>query len=720
MPVNVLTNRYNNARTGANLAETALNPQTVKVGDFGLLFSHKVDGQLYAHPLVVAGLDLPGHPNRNVVFAATSNNKVYCFDAEDANVLDPYWKADLGLPVPHGDYGGGYKDFTENIGITSTPVIDLGSLTLWVVAKTKQAGPPVQYAYHLHALDLTTGKDSRAPTLIEAQFQFTPPGGGAPKVVKFETFRQLNRPGLLLANGKLFLAFGSHGDQQPYHGWVLAYDALTLQQVGVYCNTPDTGEGGIWQSGTGLAADDNGFIYAVAGNGTIGLHPFSSRPDFGCNVVKLQATDGLRVVDWFVPSDAIMLNTFDDDLCSGPMLLPGTELLLATGKDGNFYLLDRNNLGKHVPPPAKDPQIHQLVRKAARYHIHGTPVVWDGPGGRLVYVWSEQDALQAYRFAGGLFQTPAVAHSTMSLTPDEHHMPGGILTVSADGDRGGVLWAAHPLCGDANHGTVSGLLRAFDAADVSTELWNSEMDASHRDRVGNLAKFAAPVVANGKVYLGTFSDWLRVYGLRGAGAMPPPPAGGSRWEQRDIGPSVFGEAGISCAKFTVSGGGWDIWDPSDGFHFVYRTFTGDGQIIARVSTMDAKSHWAKSGVMFRESLEPTSRHALMALTIGNGAAFQRRVQTGGPSSHTPRNGVRAPFWVRLVRQGNTLTGFVSADGQNWGAPVGSANVPMPAAVLVGLAVTSHTSDQFTNFPLNTIHDDCERNDTVFTNVGIST
>ena len=401
-PVDVLTNRYDNARTGFNLSETVLNTSNVNAVQFGLLFSRAVDGQIYAQPLVVSGLTLPTVGPKTVVYVATANNNVYCFDGVDEAAIRPYWKVNLGLPVPHTDYGGTYHDFKENIGIVSTPVIDVGLGALWVTAKSKEVrADGTHYLYKLHALNLTDGTekfggpvaiaDSLSDTYVSGP---TFPGNGAnpPKgvpagMVALTAYRHLNRPGLLLDGNVLYLAFGSQGDQQPYHGWILAYDAVTLTLKGVYCNTPTSGEGGIWQSGNGLAADGNGNIYAVAGNGQWNDVPTSTQPDFGTNVVKLQLSGGtLNVVDWFSPSDAQALNVNDKDLCSGPVLLPGTNLVLGSGKDGKFYLLDQGNMGK-FDSSSNNSQAHQVFQ-ATVYHIHGTPPCWARPAETLSYVWS--------------------------------------------------------------------------------------------------------------------------------------------------------------------------------------------------------------------------------------------------------------------------------------------------------------------------------------------
>jgi len=500
--VSVLTQRYDAARSGSNLQELLLRASNVNVSQFGKLFTRSVDGQIYAQPLYVPNVSIPGQGKHNVVYVATMKNTVYAFDADVPGVVGAFWQINLGSPVPYLDTGS--ADINETIGITGTPVIDLSTGTLYCVTKTKENN---NYFQRLHALSITTGQEKfGGPVVIQASISGTG-AGNVNGTISLDPLRHLNRPGLLLLNGVVYVTFGSHGDKLPYHGWIVAYKAATLQRAAIYNSTPNGGKGGIWQAGHGLVADESGFVFLMTGNGTFSAN--SGGTNLGMSFLKLSTPD-LSVVDWFTPYNFGSLNTADEDVgSSGPLLIPGTNLVLGGGKEGVLYLLNRDNMGHYFS--GSNNQIVQNFHATAG-HIHGSPVYWDSPSkGPLVYVWSERDYLKSFKVVNGKLQTTPAAQSTMKVP---NGMPGGMLSVSASGNAAdtGIVWASHPYSGDANVGTVAGILRAFDASNVAVELWNSKRNSA-RDDVGNFAKFCPPVVANGKVYLATFSNQLVVYGL---------------------------------------------------------------------------------------------------------------------------------------------------------------------------------------------------------------
>jgi len=507
--VNVLTQHNDNARTGVNLRETALNTHTVRAATFGKLFERKVDGQIYAQPLIATGLAFPGGRKRNVVFCETEHNSVYAFDADDAKASAPLWHVNLGPSMPYTDiYKTQWTDMNQEIGITSTPVIDLRLGAIFVEAKTKENG---KYYHRLHALDLKTGREKPgSPATITA----TVPGTGRDAVngkVTFDALHQLQRPGLLLLNGVVYLAFGAHADVQPFHGWLLGYDAATLKQVSVFNTTPNGSEGSFWQAGQGLLADAGGNIYGSTGNGD--LDAFSGGKNYGNCLLKLTPTPhGLKVADWFAPFNWADLNAGDTDLGScGPTLVPGMDLVVFGSKEGVVYVTKRSALGRKGG--SDDSQIVQNF-PGGNGHVHGSTVVWNTPQNeRMLYVWTENDVLRAFKMAGGKFQTSPAALGPTRLP---YGMPGGFLSVSSDGNKPGtgIVWASHPYDANANWVTVPGILQAFDATDISKEIWSSKRNAA-RDDVGTFAKFCCPTVANGKVYMATFSQKLVVYGLLG-------------------------------------------------------------------------------------------------------------------------------------------------------------------------------------------------------------
>ena len=582
MAVDVLTNRYDNGRAGANGAETELTPARTGVNTFGKLFTRTVDGDLYAQPLIVSGLWFEGGW-RNVVFLATSRNWVYAYDADDPVAHVPLWTRQLGPPVPRTAISPGYANFGGEIGITGTPVVDRTSDggTLFVAAKTYRPGRgDAGFEYRLHALDIVSGEDRSRPVLIEAAVKDRP-------ALHFSPFHNLNRPGLLLHDGIVYLAFGSHDDEGDYYGWILAYEAATLRLVGAYNTAPDLGEGGVWQSGTGLAADRDGFVYAVVGNGkawAADARPPATvdTPGYGNSLLKLRLDRGtgtLELVDWYTASDVFELNRRDEDLIGGPVLFETgsprgkpRKYLLGGGKDGKFYLANRNRLGHWR---ADGNNILQAER-VCEFHIHGAPVVW-GHSNRDItaFVWSEQDNVKALHLLDDRFGPEPYAKSLYGLPRDELRMPGGVLSLSWNGrdPETAILWAAHPTRENAMNKTVAGTLRAFKAhvvpgagggPAVIPELWTSDQDASGSDRLGMLAKFSPPVVANGKVYVGTFSRELVVYGLlkNGRPARDPPEYG--MFEFRDVGPDVLKEGGYAGGRYTLRLSGKGLSPNADG------------------------------------------------------------------------------------------------------------------------------------------------------------
>jgi hypothetical protein len=503
--VEMLTQHNDNGRTGANLKETILNTSNVNVSQFGKLFSREADGQIYTQPLVVCGLTFPGRIKHNVVYIETEHNSAYAYDADDPNANAPLWHVNFGPSAPYRDfYKTEWTDMNEEVGVTSTPVIDRRTQTIYIESKTKENN---QYIQRLHALDLVTGQEKfGGPVTIQAQVMGT--GLDSVKgVVSFNPYTQLQRPGLLLLNGVVYLGFGSHADMQPFHGWLLGYNAKTLKQVFVFNTTPDGSEGAIWQSGQGPAADKAGSIYVALGNGDSDVQ--KGGRDYGECILKLNPTlKDNPVTDWFLPFNFADLNNGDNDLgASGPMLLPDSNVLVQGSKEGVMYVAMLNNLGHFHT--ADDSGVLQNF-PGGNGHIHGSPVSWlTTQNERIVYVWSENDNLKTYKWLGDHFVPGPIGPSRLP-----YGMPGGFLTISADGSKPGtgIIWANRPYDANANWNTVSGLLQAFDASDPTHELWNSKQNAA-RDDFGNFAKFNPPTVVNGKVYLATFSKQLVVYGL---------------------------------------------------------------------------------------------------------------------------------------------------------------------------------------------------------------
>ncbi len=544
----VWTHRYDNARTGANLTETQLNTSNVNTTQFGRLFSYAVDADVYTQPLVINNVSIPGKGTHNVVYVATNNNSVYAFDADNnqgANA-QPLWQVNFNgpgvIPLPATDVGTDNSIRTPGpIGIMGTPVIDQMTGTLYLVARTQDtSGSTVSYMQQLHALDITTGAEKfGGPVVIQASVS----GSGYDNIggiVTFNPLQENQRAGIALANGNVYIAWASYGDTDPYHGWVMAYSASTLQQVGVLCITPNGERGGIWQSGQPLSVDVSGNLYVATGNGD-----FDGVQNFGETILKLSPT--LSVIDWFTPDNWAALNAGDLDLSSaGVLLVPGSTDVIGTGKDGFFYVLNQSNLGHTQPGNGQIVQTFQVND----YEFHGSPTFWNGPLGPWAYVWGAEDYLKAFVFSGSSLNTVPISESTY---PAPTGLPGGILTLSANGSQAGsgILWASIPYVDDAEHGIVAGVLHAFDATDLSQELWNSRLAAA-RDEVGNFAKFVPPVVANGKVYLASFSNQLNVYGLISSAPSPTTTELTSSLNPAVAGDSVTFTASVSGANPTGS------------------------------------------------------------------------------------------------------------------------------------------------------------------------
>ncbi len=488
--VNVLTANYNNARTNANLNETILSTLNVNSTQFGKLFSLPVNGAINTQPLYVQGLAIPNAGTHNVVYVGTHSNDVYAFDADTQG--NPLWQVNLGTPVPGTDFN--VADLTQ-IGILSTPVIDITTNTLYVVAFTKENG---NHIYRLHALDITTGAEKfGGPTLISA----TVPGNynldSVNGQIAFNASDHLQRPGLALLKNTVYIGFGSHDDTGVWHGWLMGYNAANLQQVSVSITTPNGWGASIWQGGRAPAIDDQGNIYVGTGNGA-----FDTQQDYGESFLKFSTSTGIpTLADWFTPDNYSTLNDKDSDLGSCGPVLSRLGWLIGGGKEGVVYLINQNNLG-HTQ--AGNGQILQQFQ-AIGFGIYNM-AFWDRLGGPMLYLRADADVAKAFQIINNQFQTTPVSQSTVGGA-----LPYDGMAISANGSAAysGIFWITITQNGNSDG---AGTLHAFSALNLEQELWNSNMNAS-RDALGTLAKFTAPTVVNGKVYVPNFSGSLMVYGL---------------------------------------------------------------------------------------------------------------------------------------------------------------------------------------------------------------
>ena len=529
---NVLTWRYDNTHQGQNTQETILTPTNVNTNTFGKLFSHTVDGQVYAQPLYVGNLTLPSQGTHNVFFIATENDSVYAFDADSNGGADagPLWQASM-LSTAHGAAPGATTVPTSDveagttvvyqIGITSTPVIDFNTNTIFVLAKTKESG---NYVQRLHALNILTGNEQPgSPVALSASV----PGNGngsSGGTLAFSTKWQHNRPALGLFNGHIYIPFGSHEDNGPWHGWVLVYDETTLQQTAAICTSPNGNGDAIWMSGAGLPIDTvtpNGRAFVVTSNGDFTSYPpLTNNVDYGESILRYDLSNGgFAISDAFTAFNQAALTGADlDQGAAGILLLPDqpgahTHILVQVGKEGRILVLNRDNLGGYLGPNAgSNTNVLQDITGALKTDsgLWSTPAYWNN----YVYLWAENDSLKMFPLTNGVLATRATAQSSATSA-----FPGASPVVSSNSTRSGIVWA---VLTDQYNSNGPSVLYAFNATNVAQELYSSSQNPT-RDNAGPANKFAVPVVTNGKVYVGAFGQ-VDVYGLLNAEQQAPAPA----------------------------------------------------------------------------------------------------------------------------------------------------------------------------------------------------
>jgi hypothetical protein len=502
--IDMVTYHYDNMRTGQNTNETALTTANVNPTKFGKLGAFTVDGKVDAQPLYLSNLSIPDHGVRNVLYVATEHGSVFAFDADSisGNTGNPLWMISTQLPgeSPSDDRGCG--QVTPEIGITSTPVIDRGRGAIYVVAVSKDSSG--NYLHRIHALDLTTGKELfGGPTTITATYPGNGAGSSGGNVV-FDPSEYNERPGLLEINGTIYTTWGSHCDIGAYTAWVMAYNADTLKQTAVLNLVPNGSDGGIWMAGTAPAADAAGNIYFILGNGTfdtlLNASGLPSQGDCGNCFVKISSSSPIKLLDYFTPSDTVAASAADEDFGSGgPLLLPdltdatGTtrHLAVASGKDANIYVLDRDNMGKFN---ANQNNVYELISGQLAGGEFAKPSYFNG----TVYYGAVRDALKAFPITNA-----KLAVAPLSQSSNQFPYPGTTPTISANSAANGIVWAVE-------NGSTA-VLHAYDATNLASELYNSNQAANSRDQfAGN--KFITPMVVNGRVYIGTPNS-VAVFGL---------------------------------------------------------------------------------------------------------------------------------------------------------------------------------------------------------------
>jgi hypothetical protein len=494
-------------RSGQDLNETVLTPSNVNSSTFGKLFSYSLDGLTFASPLYVQNVSISGQGFHNIAIVATEHDSVYAFDA-DGRSSSALWHVNFTNPaagvttVPASDTGE-TGDIPNEIGITGTPAIDPTTGTIYVVAATKEvSGSTTNYVQRLHALDLTTGAEKfGGPVVIQASVPGTG-NGSSGGILPFDSLHENQRTGGLLANGVVYFGFSSHGDIEPFHGWVLGYNASTLQPVMAYCDTPNGKNGGVWMNGDGVATDSTGSLYFISGDGTMDANTGGS--DYGDSFIRLSPSG--TVQDYFSPSVQGTLSSQNLDLGSGGVLLLPDQggahphEMVSAGKNGTIYLVDRDQMGGFNS--GGDQIVQSLVNIFPNNSgIEGgnfsSPVYWNGS----VYFAPVALPVQAFALMNGLLST-----SPTSQTSQSYGGRGGTMSISANGTNNGILWTLQ-----TGGSGVPGILHAYDATNISTELYNSNQ-AGTRDALDEWDKFTVPVVANGEVFV-TSTSQLTIYGL---------------------------------------------------------------------------------------------------------------------------------------------------------------------------------------------------------------
>jgi hypothetical protein len=548
--VNVTTQHNDIGRTGQNTAEVILTPENVSSGSFGKLFSVPVDGEVFAQPLYLSGINIPGLGTHNVVFIATEHDSIYALDADTQ--MAPLWQVTLldaahgaqpeAIPEPSSDIG--CTNIAPEYGVTGTPVIDASTGTLYVVSVSSESGYPVQ---RLHALDVTTGAEKYgAPVTLAASV----PGSGTGSsngVMAFDPKWTLQRAGLLLVNNNVYAAFGSHCDFSPYHGWLLGYNETTLKQTAAFVTTPNGIGGGTWMGGAGLSADTTSAyprIFMPTGNGTYDatLPLGTNNMDYADDLIQLTLNNGVTVTDFFTPYNQSTFAQYDVDVSSGGVLIlpnqsgPYPHLAVQLGKSGNVYLLNRDNLGGFNSASNKivqevDGQISGLW---------GMPAYWNGN----LYFWTAGFPLTQFTISNGVISATPVAKGSytslsLGITP----------SISSNGNSNAILWTI-------DSGSNPEVLAAYDATNVATTLYSSATNPT-RDIAGAAAKFSVPTIANGKVYV-IASGQISVYGLTPPAdftlTAPPGPLSVSQNASASLGLSITSLFGFnSSVSLSASG-----------------------------------------------------------------------------------------------------------------------------------------------------------------------
>jgi hypothetical protein len=711
--VNVLGYHNDSSSTGANLMETVLTTASVNTTSFGKLYATPLDGEAYAQPLYDASVNITTGPQpgvHNMVYSATEHDSLYAIDADTGTIQ---WQDSFLVPepalasqgsvtvttVPNSDVNT--PDVQPEIGITSTPAIDPATGFLYLTAKTKQvvngnSGAP-HYVYTLYKVNIQSGAftgtvigdttfSSGSYTYNSGPYVLDPGGHGAGVVnvggqnqIIFNTLRQMNRVGVTLYNGSVYLGFASHGDNGPYHGWILGYDETSLAPTAVFNANPDGSDDGIWMAGNRISIDPQGYMYVMTGNGTFdttfgspNLPGFPMNGDYGDSFIKLaldptstQANQningwGLQVADYFTPFNQSTLSMSDADLGSGGVLIlpetagsinlgatPNQDLLVGCGKQGMIYLIDRNSMGKYTPG-GPDHVVNELLGLSSGGAYDTPAFYYDGTSARIYYVQVDNKA-RSFTIANGV-----IAADTVSTDGFGHR--DATFSISANGATNGIAWVIDP-------GSLgAGQLRAYNASTLATEYWTSAQAPNQRDALPTGVKFSTPTVTNGQVFVDT-NNSLVVYG-----ELPPQSTAPGA-------PSNLSAAALSGTQVSLT---WqDHANNESGF--LVEDSTNGGNTWTQVATA---------------SINVTS-YALGGLLPGVNYSF--RVRATNSSGNSAYSNVATTATVPLSPAIDFSGGFAGASGLTFN---GTAAKIVGSSLQLTDATNNEASSIFTNSTVN--------------------
>ena len=676
LSANVLNYHNDLQSTGQNLNETVLTPDNVSSSTFGKLATIAVDGQVLAQPLYMENVGISAGPNagrHNTVFVATEHDGLYAIDSQTGTVLwqDSFINPAAGVTtLDSGDVGS--DDISPEMGITSTPVIDPNTNTLYVVANTKETrADGVHYVYRLHAIDIGSGAEKFGGPLLLADTKYdgtnytyvagpSVAGTGAGSVngrVTLSGLRNLQRAALTMVDGTVYIAFGSHSDIPPVHGWVIGVNPRSLAITAVFNSTPDGSTGTIWQAGNEITSDAKGNLYVSTGNGTFDTQlDGNGQPidgDYGDSVIKLAPDPtsgpgnpnrngwGLKVVDYFTPSNQQVLDDQNLDLGSGGLVLPpasagsaaDANLLLAIGKQGVIYVLDSDHMGGYNP---NGDNVVQEVDGAVN-GAWNTPAYFNGS----VYYADPQDVAKSFSIADAVLST-----TPMSKSSDSIGYPGSTISISANGTNDAIAWLV-------DRGTNA--LRAYDATDLSNELYTSNQAAGGRDQLGTASKFSVPTVADGQVFVGT-SDSLDIYGL----------LSGSTASIQGTGATLVGNelapfSGVIVATFTSGDGS----APPGVFNATVNW--GDGTTSQGTVTETGTSYTVSGSHTYQDlgyyTITVNVSGNLATAVIGGGATIHDAFLPRGVALNTPNQYYVAQVYVDLLHRAVDAAGLALWSGR---------------------------------------------------------